>query len=187
MKSKSDIVQVFPDFIFFIKNQYGASVKALRTDNAPELCDEILKRFYADKGIFHLKTCAYTPQQNGTVERKHRHILDTSKLPLQFWGECIPCAVHLINRMPLQSLQFISPYEKFFGTSPDLSFLRVFGCLCYVSNVKPSKHKFDARANPHVFIGFPVGNKGFKVLNINTLLVTVSRNIVFMNNIFPFM
>ncbi|XP_074342808.1 uncharacterized protein LOC141680498 [Apium graveolens] len=58
-----------------------------------------LKNFYQKQGILHQKTCVYTPQQNGVVERKHRHLLET--VPPQIWGECVLCATHLINRMPL--------------------------------------------------------------------------------------
>jgi histone deacetylase 1/2 len=29
-----------------------------------------------ENGIFHRRTCPHTSQQNGTAERKHRHIVD---------------------------------------------------------------------------------------------------------------
>lgn len=46
--------------------------------------------------------------------------------------------VHLINRMPLQCLQYASPYAKFFNEQPALCYLKIFGCLCYASNLNPS-------------------------------------------------
>jgi len=32
----------------------------------------------AFNGILHQTTCAYTPQQNGVVERKNRHLIETT-------------------------------------------------------------------------------------------------------------
>lgn len=52
--------------------------------------------FYAKQGILLETTCPHTPQQNGVVERKHRHLLETARalmfeanLPKRFLGECI--------------------------------------------------------------------------------------------------
>lgn len=33
--------------------------------------------FLTEKGIIPQKSCPHTPQQNGIVERKNRHILET--------------------------------------------------------------------------------------------------------------
>ena len=77
------------------------------------------------------------------VERKHKHLLDTacalsfqSNLPYSFWGDFVLCAAYLINRLPLTVLGNINPYEKLFGHAPNNSYLRAYGCLCYVSTLK---------------------------------------------------
>ena len=50
--------------------------------------------FFLKKGIECQRTYVYTPQQNGVVERKHRHIFNTaqallfqSNLPLEVLGK----------------------------------------------------------------------------------------------------
>ena len=55
-----------------------------------------MKQFYAERGIIRQTACVDTPQQNGRVERKHRHVLNVAQallfhasLPMKFWGECI--------------------------------------------------------------------------------------------------
>lgn len=139
-------------------NETGSRINSHRSDNAPELCKGVLQEFYKNKGIEHQKSCSYTPQQNGVVERKHRHLLEVSralffqsKVPIDFWGECVLCATHIINRMPSQILQNISPYEKFFQEAPDLSYMKTFGCLCFVATNSSHRSKFDSRAESHVF------------------------------------
>ena len=68
----------------------------MRTDNAKELIQGEAKEFYAKHGIKHESSCKDTPQQNGVVERKQKHILEIartlffqSRLPMSFWGDCI--------------------------------------------------------------------------------------------------
>ncbi|XP_048635048.1 uncharacterized protein LOC125608656 [Brassica napus] len=102
LKNKSDVSKVFPAFIQHVHLQYKANIKSIRTDNAPELAftDLVCKH-----GMIHQFSCAYTPQQNSVVERKHQHILNVarallfqSKLPLIYWTDCVSTAVFLINR-----------------------------------------------------------------------------------------
>ena len=116
---------------------------------------------YFDIGMEHQTSCTDTPQQNGVVERRHRHLLEVAQalrfqahLPITFWGECVLTAAYLINRMPLSVLQNKTPYEVLLGKSPTYDHLRSFGCLCYGHvNSKP-RDKFAPRAKPGVFVGY---------------------------------
>ena len=193
MKYKSDASSVFQSFYSYVFNQFNASIKSIRSDNAPDLCEGPMKIFLTSKGISHYKTCRDTPQQNGVVERKHKHLLETaralyfqSNLPIHFWGDCVLTAAYLINRMPLQTLNNISPYEKLFHTKPNLSHLRSFGCLCYVSTTTVHRHKFAPRANPCIFIGYPNLQKAYKVYDLVLKKTIVSRDVIFFEKQFPF-
>ncbi|RVW63793.1 Retrovirus-related Pol polyprotein from transposon RE1 [Vitis vinifera] len=71
----------------------------------------------------------------GTLKRRHRHIVETglsllthASMPLSYWPFAFSTAVYLINRLPTPTLNHLSPYFKLFGTFPNYSKLRSFGC-----------------------------------------------------------
>lgn len=88
--------------------------------NIPMIVWEI---FYKKKGIQHQSTCQDTPQQNGIVERKNRHLLEVTRATMfsahvskYLWGDAILTAYYLINRMSTHVLKYITPLQclKFF-------------------------------------------------------------------------
>lgn len=115
LRTKDEVLKVFPEFLQMIETQYNAVVKAVRSDNAPELKFIDL---YKKKGIVAYHSCPETPEQNSVLERKHQHILNVARAlmfqshaPLDLWGDCILTAVFIINRLPTPLLKDKSPYE----------------------------------------------------------------------------
>ena len=126
------------------------------------------------------------------MARKHRHILQVARalkiqaqLLNQFWGECALTAVHIINRLPSPILSFKTPFERLYSKPPSYSHLRVFGCLAYATNVHVS-HKFDHRAITCIFIGYPIGQKAYKLFNLSTRKLFTSKDVHFHENHFPY-
>jgi len=131
-------------------------------------------RKFCDSGILQQFSCPGTPQQNGVVECKHRHLLNVARalrfqadLPLIFWGDRIPTATYLINRTPSKILVGQTPYEKMYSHPPDFTHLRTFGCLCYASTSHDHPNKFEPRARRCIFVGYPAGQKAFKLYDID--------------------
>ena len=59
-----------------VEKQTWLSVKCLRTDRGGEFVSNEFNNFCQNNGIKRQMTTAYTPQQNGVVERKNRTVMN---------------------------------------------------------------------------------------------------------------
>lgn len=113
---KSEVPQIFKNFVSMVGRQFQKLIKCVRSDNGTEFT--YMKKYFLENGIVFRTSCTGTPQQNGRVEWKHRHILNVARalrfqghLPISFLGECILTAGYLINRTPSSVLNGKTPYE----------------------------------------------------------------------------
>nr|KYP33474.1 Retrovirus-related Pol polyprotein from transposon TNT 1-94 [Cajanus cajan] len=104
LKEKSKTPNILMNFCNMIQTQFSRKVKVVRSDNGTEFTNNVIHTFFQREGILHETSCVGTPQKNGRVERKHRHILNVTRalrfqscLPISFWGEYVLAATHLIN------------------------------------------------------------------------------------------
>lgn len=149
--------------------------------------------FFATNGIIHQTNCAYTPQQNGVVERKHKHLLNVARallfhahLPVQFWGSAVLTASYLINKIYVPQLAKKTSFEGLFHKYPSYSRLKSFGCLCYASNLISHRTKFASKSRKCIFIGYPTSVKGYKLYDSDAKVIVISRDVMFFKQIFPF-
>ncbi|KAL0391906.1 UNVERIFIED_CONTAM: Retrovirus-related Pol polyprotein from transposon RE1 [Sesamum radiatum] len=193
LQHKFQVYSKLEKFFNTIKTQYDAIVKIVRTDNGSEFVNSSCNTLFQSLGITHQRTSPYSPQQNGVVERKHKHLLAVARallfegsLPRRFWGECILTATYLINRLPSSLLQWKSPFEILHNKSPSFDHLRVFGCLCYATNVQPHKDKFAHRADKCIFLGYCQLQKAYRLYNLQSHSLLTSRDVIFHEHIFPY-
>ena len=190
MLEKSEVPTLLQNFCAMAVRQFGSTVKTFRTDNRTEFMK--LKPFLRKEGILHHTSSVDTPQQNGRVERKHRHILNVAcaclfqaNLPVTFWGHSILTAAHLINRTPSRLLGGKSPYQLLHGSAPRYNTLRVFGCLCFAQKCPKNQDKFATRSHRCLFVGYPHGKNAWNVYDIENNKFFTSRDDVFFEDQFP--
>ena len=89
MRHKKETQSLLQRFFSYVSTQFDRRIKIFRSDNGEEFMS--LRSFFQDHGVVFQTSCVYTPQQNGVVERKHRHILQVARalkfqahLPTQF-------------------------------------------------------------------------------------------------------
>ncbi|GJU17714.1 retrovirus-related pol polyprotein from transposon TNT 1-94 [Tanacetum coccineum] len=92
-------------------------------------------------GISHETSVARTPQQNGVVERRNRTLIEATHTILIYaqallflWAEAVAITCYTINCFMIRLRHGKTPYELLHNKLPDLSFLHVFGALCYPMN-----------------------------------------------------
>nr|GEU47556.1 retrovirus-related Pol polyprotein from transposon TNT 1-94 [Tanacetum cinerariifolium] len=82
-----------------------------------------------------------TPQQNGVVKRRNRTLMEAawtmlifSKALIFLWAEAVATACYTQNRSLIHTRHNKTPYELVHDKKTDLTFLHVFGALCYPTN-----------------------------------------------------
>ncbi|XP_059281326.1 uncharacterized protein LOC132035021 [Lycium ferocissimum] len=79
-----------------------------------------------------------------------------------------------------RSLLEKTPYELLNGRKPKLTYLRAFGCKCFVhNNGKETLEKFDAKSDEGIFLGYSSHSKAYKVCNKRTQCVEESVHVIF--------
>nr|GEU51705.1 ribonuclease H-like domain-containing protein [Tanacetum cinerariifolium] len=84
------------------------------------------------------------------------------------------CKTKLVSSIsqPLQIIKFVTkphnktPYEFLIGRSPNLEFMRPFGCLVTILNTLDHLGKFDGKADEGFLVGYSVYSKAFN-LDVN--------------------
>ncbi|GJX86133.1 integrase, catalytic region, zinc finger, CCHC-type containing protein [Tanacetum coccineum] len=162
------------------------NVGFVRTDNGTEFVNKVLIDYYENVGITHEKTAPRTPQQNGVVERRDHTLVEAartmlifSKAPLFRWAEVVATACYTQNRSLIHTLHDKTLYELMHDKKLDLSFLRIFGALCYPTNDSEDLGKLRAKADIGFFVGYAPNRKGYRIYNKRTRQIMETIHVTF--------
>ncbi|GJS95723.1 retrovirus-related pol polyprotein from transposon TNT 1-94 [Tanacetum coccineum] len=155
-------------------------------DEAPENSKIKSLRYFDSVGISHQASSVRTPQQNGVVERRNRTLVEAartmlifSRAPLFLWAEAIATACYTQNRSIIHRRFNKTPYELINGRKPDISFLHVFGALCYPKNDREDIGKLGAKGDIGFFIGYSADSCAYRVYNRRTKKIMETMNVTF--------
>nr|GEY83080.1 hypothetical protein [Tanacetum cinerariifolium] len=133
----------------------------IRTDNGTKFKNQVLKEYFDSVGISHQMSSVRTPQQNGVLERRNQTLVEAARTmlifshaPLFLWAEAIATVCFTQNRSIFHRRFNKTPYELINGRKPDISFLHVFGALCYPKNDREDIGKLGAKGDIGFFIGY---------------------------------
>ena len=117
LRFKSEVFQKFQEFQALVEHQFGRKILAMQTDWGGEY--QSLNSFFTKLGIEHHVSCPYAHQQNGSAERKHRHLVEVgvsllshASMLLKYWDEAFISAAYLINRVPSKVIGHTTPLER---------------------------------------------------------------------------
>nr|GEY43758.1 retrovirus-related Pol polyprotein from transposon TNT 1-94 [Tanacetum cinerariifolium] len=172
-----------------IENQLNHMVKIIRCNNGTKFKNSEMNQFCQMKGIKREFSVARTPQQNGVAKRKNRTLIEAARtmladspLPTTFWAEAVNTACYVQNRVLATKPHNKTPYELLIGRSPNLEFMRPFGCLVTILNTLDHLGKFDGKADEGFLVGYFINSKAFRVFNSKTRKVEENLQVNFLEN-----
>ncbi|GKF75268.1 retrovirus-related pol polyprotein from transposon TNT 1-94, partial [Tanacetum coccineum] len=137
--------------------------------------NQTLREYYEKVGISHETSVAHSPQQNDVVERRNRTLIEAARTmliyaeaPLFLWAKTVATACYTQNRSMIRRRHSKTPYELLHDKPPDLSYLHVFGALCYPMNDSENLGKLQPKADIGIFIGYEPMKKAFWIYNRRT-------------------
>ncbi|GKB00197.1 retrovirus-related pol polyprotein from transposon TNT 1-94 [Tanacetum coccineum] len=162
------------------------TVRRIRTDNGIEFVNQTLREYYEKVGISHETSVARSPQQNGVVERQNRTLIEAARTMLIYakahlflWAEVVASACYTQNRYMIRLRHGKTPYELLHNKPPDLSYLYVFGALCYLTNDSENLGKLQPKADIGIFIGYAPTKKAFRIYNRRTRRIVETIHVDF--------
>ena len=142
------------------------------TDNGGEFMSNDLDVFCQEFSVHRSFSVPYAPPQNAHAERMWGIMLRTMRVMLAessvhetFWPYAAHHACMLHNVLPSTKLAGeISPYQAKYKVAPDVSKIRVWGCVCWYHLPEHEREsKLSPRAVPAIHLGCDPNRRGWVI------------------------
>ena len=184
-KSDATTIPAFDTFRTKAETTTGRKIRRLRTDRAYE--SKAWEDYCQQHGITHEFTAPYSSAQNGLAERAIRTTMDDvrtllndSNLSHSYWAEAAAYSIDVRNLIPSKRHPGRIPTESFSGERQSVAHLRVFGAKCWAKiPTALGISKLDPRSTECRLLGYASGKGNYKVQDIQSRRVFISRDVVF--------
>ena len=112
-----------------------------------------------------------------------RSMLKGAGMPRNLWAEAITAACYIKN--PFTSSSKSTPHELWFGSKPDVSWVRIYACTAFVHVPKEKRKALDDRSEKCILIGYGSGNI-YRLLTKKTRKLIIARNVKFDESLLGF-
>ncbi|GKF41756.1 retrovirus-related pol polyprotein from transposon TNT 1-94 [Tanacetum coccineum] len=102
-----------------------------------------------------------------------------SKAPLFLWVEAVVTTCYTQNRSLIRKRHNKTPYELLYDKKSDLSYLYVFGALCYPTNDSEDLGKLKPKADIGIFVSYAPAKKAYQIYNKRTRLIIETIHVDF--------
>lgn len=159
---------------------------SVTNDDNKEVYGEKFKAACDSFQIIHELCPAYRPEIHGIAERWNRTVMKMAnammheaRIATPLWSSAISHANLLRNRLPVQGLGSLTPYEIFHGRRPRVDQLRVWGSFCW--KLIPVRNKIPGQMirKRLIYVGESPHRIGFKCFNPNTSKFTTEFELIF--------
>ncbi|GJR55448.1 RNA-directed DNA polymerase, eukaryota [Tanacetum coccineum] len=127
LASKDEAPDFIIKFLKMIQVRFNTPVRNIRTDNGTEFVNQTQRSYYESVAA--------------------RTMLIYAKAPLFLWAEAVATACNTQNQSIIRHRHEKTLYEVLHDRKPDLSYLHVFGALCYLNNDIEDLGKLQAKAD----------------------------------------
>jgi hypothetical protein len=110
-------------------------------------------------------------------------MLKGAGVPKNLWTEAVIAACYIENRFTSSSKS--TPHKLWFGTKPDVSGLRIYGCTAFVHVPKEKRKGLDDQSEEYIPIGYASGNI-YRLLTKKTRKLIISRDVKFGESLLGF-
>nr|GEW37444.1 retrovirus-related Pol polyprotein from transposon TNT 1-94 [Tanacetum cinerariifolium] len=186
LRSKDEAPYFIIKFLKMIQVRLKVPVRRIRTNNGTEFVNQTLREYYEQVGISYETSVARSLQQNSVVERCNRTLIEAActmliyaQASLFLWAEAVATACYTQNRSIIRLRHGKTPYELLHNKLPGLSFLYVFGALCYPTTNSENLRKLQPKADIGNFIGYASTKKAFWIYNRRTRRIVETIHVDF--------